>query len=388
MDVAPEHPPEITRILYVITKGTWGGAQRYVYELAVAAKRQGALVSVALGTPGELVGRLEEAKIPVIFVPGLARDIRLGSDVRAFLALYRLMRREHPEVVHANSSKAGLIAVLAARLARVPRIIFTAHGWAWNELRPGWQKFAFKLLHLLTVWGAHSVIAVSQAIQTDASWMPGTKRKFVTIRHGISPLPSLPQAEARAKLLTLLGPTLPEKAFWIGALAELHPTKGLDVLIRAFAPVALRHPETIVVLIGSGQDRGRLTALAHMLHLDGRVFFAGHVENAAAYLSALDVFAFPSHSEALGYALLEAGQASLPSVASAVGGIPEIVVNEESGLLVPAGDEDALGLSLLRLIEEPATRARLGAALHTRVLTDFGEMRMLRDTFTLYVPQD
>lgn len=382
MDVSPDSPP--LPILYVITKGTWGGAQRYVYELALAARARGHLVTVACGTPGELVERLQSNSIPVVLIPGLARDVRLGSDIRAFLGLVSLIRRERPQIVHANSSKAGLIAVLAARVLCVPHIIFTAHGWAWNELRPAWQRRAFKVLHYITVLLSKRVIAVSQAIQHDARWMPFVSNRFSIVRHGVSPLSLLPRSEARLFIEHTVGATLSPTALWIGALAELHVTKGLDVLIRAFARIVPEVPEAVLVLIGGGEDRGRLLALAHMLEIETRVFFVGHVEDAARILPALDIFAFPSHSEALGYVALEAGQASLPVVASAVGGIPEIITDSVDGLLIPPGNDALLAEKLMLLIQNPELRMQLGEALHNRVCTAFSKERMLEETYALY----
>src|ERR1700722_15342058 len=142
----PDHKP--TRILYVITKANWGGAQRYVYDVATAAREKGHEVTVACGAEGELSVRLMQANIPVIFVDGLGRDVAPVADVRALLHLLRLIKSMRPDVVHANSSKAGLLAVVAARFSKVPRIIFTAHGWAFNETRPWWQKVIFAGFHL------------------------------------------------------------------------------------------------------------------------------------------------------------------------------------------------------------------------------------------------
>jgi len=380
MDVAPKP----LSILYVITKGSWGGAQRYVFELAVNAKAQGYAVCVASGTQGELIERLVAAEVPVVRIPGLARDIRLGADIRALLGLVSLMRRMRPDVVHTNSSKAGFIAALAGRLAFVPRIVFTSHGWAWNELRPLWQKVFFKLLHFATVFVSHTTVAVSEAIHRQASWMPFVQKKIQVIHLGVSPLAVLPRAEARSHIEESVGSALPSSSFWIGSLAELHPTKGLDVLVRAFAHFADKNTDAVLVCIGGGEDEGRLTALAHMLHIEHRVFFTGHLRNGATFLSALDLFVLPSHSEALGYVLLEAGQSSLPVIASNVGGIPEIIKDTETGLLIPSGDYKALSNALTTLESSSEERNRLGTALHTYVQEEFGIERMLHDTFVLY----
>lgn len=381
MDVAPN---PVVSILYVITKSNWGGAQRYVYELAIEARSRGYVVAVAVGAPGELVHRLHEAGVTTFLIPGLSRDIRLGADVRALLGLISLIRKQRPTVVHANSSKAGFIAVLAARLLLVPTVIFTAHGWAWNELRPAWQKLAFRCLHFATAFLSHKVIAVSNAITEDATWMPGTRTKFFTIHHGVAPLPLLPALESRRAIEEAASLHIPANALWVGALAELHPTKGLDVLIRAFSFLAPHVPEAVLVLIGGGQDRGRLIALAHMLQIQERVHFVGHIRDAAHVLPALDIFVLPSYSEALGYVLLEAGQASLPVIASNVGGIPEVVRDQECGLLVEPGDDKALAEAIVTLTHDTELRRHFGEALQNRVLTSFSRERMFDETFALY----
>lgn len=355
-----------------------------MFELALEAKARGHTVCVASGTQGELIERLTDAGVPTVRIPGLARDIRLGADVRALLGLISLIRQMHPDVVHTNSSKAGFIAAIAGRLAGVPRVMFTAHGWAWNELRPTWQKVFFKALHFATVFVSHTTIAVSEAIRTQASWMPLVQKKVRVIHLGVSPLSLLPRSEARARIEEQVGSSLPASAFWIGSLAELHPTKGLDVLIRAFALYAEKNTDAVLVCMGGGEDQGRLTALAHMLHVEHRVFFTGHIRNGAALLGALDIFVLPSHSEALGYVLLEAGQSSVAVVASNVGGIPEIIEDTQTGLLTPPGDTGALSTALTTLTADSLERNRLGTALHTRVQQEFGIERMLHDTFALY----
>src|SRR5689334_9727685 len=114
------------KILFVITKANWGGAQRYVYDLATAARERGADVAVAFGTDGLLHTKLEEAGIRTLVLPHLTRDINLRAEWESFKALRALIKEERPDIVHVNSSKAGL-TLIAARLEKVPQIIFTAH---------------------------------------------------------------------------------------------------------------------------------------------------------------------------------------------------------------------------------------------------------------------
>ncbi len=363
------------RILYVITKANWGGAQRYVYDLAIAAREAGWEAIVATGSEGELSRRLVETGIRVETIVGLGRDIRLKDDIRAFHSLLGLMREIRPTVVHSNSSKAGGLAALAARISGVHRIIFTAHGWAFNEDRKGHQKAVIWLLHYLTVLLSHRTICVSEAMRNDARSMPLLQKKFGVIHNGIGASTLLPREEARHRLAPGLSTPL-----WVGTIAELHPTKQLHILMRAFAKTA----DCSLVIMGDGEERTRLEALALRLQITERVHFLGHVENASSYLAALDIFVLPSRSEGLGYVLLEAGMAGLPVIATNVGGIPEVIQDNETGILVRSGDVDELASGIGTLLADPALRMQLGSALKKRVMEKFSKTEMIEKTFSRY----
>jgi len=376
------------RILYVITKATWGGAQRYVFDMATAALAAGYEVTVACGTEGELLARLMHASIPVMYVRGLGRDVAPIADTRALIELMRLIKAMRPTIVHANSSKAGLLATVAARLSGAKvRIIFTAHGWAFNESRPSWQKLIFAIFHLITAWCSDMVICVSDAVKRDASWMPFVKDKFVLIRNGIDSKAiqeSLVEKHAARAKLAPHASTEFTSGLWIGTLAELHKTKGLDTAIHSFGRIAQQFPNVMLVLIGEGQARNELVALVKECKLTERVRFCGHVQHASSLLTAFDIFLFPSRSEALGFAALEAGSAHLPVIASNVGGIPEVIENNVSGLLVPVGDVDGFSKALVTLIEQPELRMKLGDALEERVAMNFSKEKMVSETLKQY----
>ncbi|MDB5195016.1 MAG: hypothetical protein JWO84_200 [Parcubacteria group bacterium] len=381
MEVA--HPttslPSPKRILYVITKSNWGGAQRYVYDLATAAKARGHQVRVVSGREGELTDRLREAGIAVSPIPSMQRNVRLASDLKVFRELLAIIKEFAPDVVHGNSSKAGAFVALAGRVRGVRRVVFTAHGWAFNEGRPRWQKMIIGFVHYVTVLLSHATICNSEATKRDIRWMPFVQKKVAVVHHGVHPFSVLSPQEARAAL----APTLSART-WIGVIAELHPIKGLDVLIQAVEHVLPDYPEVGLVIIGEGEERGYLEHLIKVEGVTGRVILAGHVQNAPGHLSAFDLFVLPSRSESLGYVLLEAGMASLPAVGTRVGGIPEILEDGVSGLVVPPNDGPALAAAIERLLKESGLRQTLGAALHQKVLKKFNPELMLEATFALY----
>ncbi|MEK7552574.1 MAG: glycosyltransferase [Patescibacteria group bacterium] len=357
------------KIIFVITKANWGGAQRYVYDLVTSLPARQFAPLVVLGQGEILADKLTTAGVRVVAFNQLGRDLRLLDDLRTAWALYRLFKLERPEIVHLNSSKVGGIGALAGRLARVPKIIFTVHGWAFNEARPWWQKLAIKLSSWLTIIWCHHVITVNQKELAQVKRWPGAKRRLVSIHNGLRTPDFLPQITARDELQKLL-PALAEinqpGKIWVGTIAELHKNKGLDYLVTAY-PSA--------VIIGEGEERK---------NLGGRAYLVGAVPNAARYLKAFDIFVLPSRKEGLPYTILEAGLAGLPVIATSVGGIPEIITSMESGILIKPQNLQELSRTLEFLIKHKDKRARFGINLRKKIRREFSLARMVKETLAVY----
>lgn len=360
------------KILYVITKANFGGAQKYVFDLATAVQAKGHEAVLAYGVPGRLNELLEGDGVRTISVAGLSRDVGVLKELKAFTELVRLCNSERPDVVHVNSSKGGL-ALLAARVAGVPRVIFTAHGWAFNEARPWWQKLVIRAIYAVTLLLAHETICVSDAVMRDARYIPFARR--TVIKNGMDAPSFLSRNEAQA----FLASSAP-KGTWIGMIAELHPTKRVEDAIAAIAKI----PETVLVVLGEGEERARLENIIAKKKLHGRVFLRGFVADAPRYLLAFDLFLMVSRTEALAYAAIEAGYASLPVIASNVGGLPEIIKNKVTGLLVPPCTPTKLAEAISALRADPAYASRLGTMLRAHVEKEFSKERMIQQTFALY----
>jgi len=374
-----------TKVLFVITKSNWGGAQKYVYELATGLPKDRFGITVLLGGSGPLVQKLQVAGIHTIPIFSLSRDINLLSDISSFFELWKIFRNEKPDVVHLNSAKAGGVGALSARLAGIPKIIFTAHGWAFNEERPLWQKFIIKFFSYITVLLAHKTIAVSDAVKDDTKSWPFISSKLFVIKNGIKEPNFLDREEARSRLYSITRTTLPSNSFLVGTISELHKSKGLAFAIEAFAKITKENPSIYYFILGGGEEKGRLDALVEHHGLQGRVFMLGFVDEAPRFLKAFDVFLLPSTTEALGLVLLEAGLAGLPAVASNVGGIPEIIVDNETGLLVPSRDIDAISEAINKLVADSALAKRFSETLRQRVLTDFSDKRFIAETIAIYI---
>ncbi len=215
------------KLLMVITKSNWGGAQSYVYELAKTYANQGHEVMVALGgtgakgaDTGQLAERLRAEQISVHFLRNFSRDVSFFQDFAAFFELVRLTAKIKPDVLHLNSSKAGGVGALAGRLSGVPTIIFTAHGWAHREFRRNFlSRFLIRLSSWATILLSHRVIVVSQLDYTDAPVLC-SRKKLELIRNGIDKFELLSREEARQKLSATV--PIPSDCTWMLMLAELH----------------------------------------------------------------------------------------------------------------------------------------------------------------------
>lgn len=375
------------KVLFVITKSNYGGAQRYVYDLATAMARTGDDVAVAFGGTGKrgaktgtLEAKLEEAGIRTIRVRHFMRDVSFVGDLRALGELIRIIRTERPEVLHVTSSKAGGLGALAGRILRVPRIIFTSHGLVYDESwRPLWQRALLWVFTWCTMLCAHDTIQISRATYERARRMPFLERRIHLIYNGIPE----PMFEERVLARRELGTAQTIRGVWVGTIAELHPNKNLMLLVDACAALIRTVPDVHLWLIGNGEARGALIARAHELRIEERVHFPGYIENAARLLPALDVFVLPSAKEGLPYVLLEAGYAGLPVVASDINGNNDIVEHGVSGLLVPQNVR-SLTDALMMLVNDVPLRTSYGAALRLRVRSTFSCARMVADTLALY----
>jgi len=374
------------KILYVITKSNFGGAQRYVYDMATRLPKKDCTVAVAFGGDGILKTKLEDAKIRSISIPALGRDVRPLSDIRAFFSLLRIIVREKPDILHLNSSKIGIMGGIAGRMARVQKIIFTAHGWAFTEDRAFLSRMIIKLLQWFTIILTHTTIAVSQETADQINDMRLARKKIRVIYNGRSPIRFMAREKARAELLSAQNQKLDKKTLWIGTIAELHRNKGVRYAIRAMAMLAKDKPNTpfVFVIIGEGEERARLEKLIKEEDLTEKVFLVGFQENAPQLMKAFDVFVLPSIKEGLPYTLVEAGMARLPVVASQVGGIPEVIEDMRSGILVQPKKPSELASAFIFLTEKKTQAKDLGKTLSERVKKQFSPQHMLENTLHAY----
>jgi glycosyltransferase involved in cell wall biosynthesis len=381
------------RILFMVTKSVLGGAQRYVYDLACSLPRDSYDVAVAFGgtgipgsEPGILNDMLIGAGVRTIFVPELGRDLDRTNDTAAYRALRALFEREQPDIVHLNSPKAGGLGALAARLSGVPRIIYTAHGWAFSEHISFPGRVLRFLLSYMTILLADRVICVSNSDREKIAWIPFIRSKLIVIHNGIRAMSDLTRIEARDTLLSKEETALHELDLWLVSIAEHTKNKNLFSAIEAVqkANKDSAAQKIFYCIIGDGEQREKLQRFIEERKLTDSVRLLGFVAESRRYLPGFDAMLMPSIKEGLPYAILEAGMAELPVAASYTGGIPDIITHNETGILIinpKSSDEIATAIGRLR---DPVLRSRFGEALKKHVESAFSFEQMRNDTFALY----
>jgi glycosyltransferase involved in cell wall biosynthesis len=367
------------KILLGITKSNFGGAQRYVFDLATELKKSGNEVSVICGGHGLLIEKLKHEKIYPVSLPSLTRDVSILDDIKSFFTLLAYLHKHKPEVFHINSSKMGAIGALTGRIIGIKKIIYTVHGLAFKEKRPWLQKKIIKFIYWITIKLAHKTIYVAESLRSDL-YLPSIENKIVVIHNGIQSWELTEKEEARNKLSP---ESLPQTVI-VGAFSELHKIKGLDILIKAWAKFIIGRNAKLV-LAGEGGKKENLEKLIKDLELENSVKLIGYVDNAKKYFLGLDIFILPSRSEVMPYSLLEAGLSGRSVIATNVGGIKEVITDKENGVLIDPENEDAIINSLITLYDNPVDRKELGERLKNHIKTNFSLDKMARETIKTYL---
>jgi len=284
-------------------------------------------------------------------------DCGFKVSPRAVLQLARVFREVRADVVHTHLSTSSVNGALAARLARLPSIS-TVHGIS--------NKWSY--------WFADRIVAVSDQARSHLIAQGLREARVDRVYNGVT----LP-APARERVAWRHDWGVAESVPVLGTVARLVPAKGVADAIRAFATVTRQHPGSIFVVAGDGPERERLQHLADELGVGPQVRFLGYVRDVAGCLSAMDLFLFPSHREAMGIAVVEALAAGLPVVSTDVGGLPE-VLTPECGVLVPAHDPGAMADAIRGLL----SRQESSGAFSVERAAQFSVATMVGETIAVY----
>jgi glycosyltransferase involved in cell wall biosynthesis len=357
------------RALHVLDLAIGGAQIIFLNTLQALDPRRCRTIVACLGIPGTLMA--EVAKLAPV------HNRTFGSnDVGALLFLLRLMRAEQVDVVHTYLySRSSVYGRLAAIMARVPVLVAAEMG---RSGQYPWKRW--KAERLLTRFTDHFV-TLSQATQVDLIRQQVLPSKVTVIYPGVD-LTRFDVRETSPIIRCELG--LPDWAAVIGVVARLDPIKGHTDLITAFPKILQAVPTARLVFIGDGPAASDLRHQVHEVGLAEHVHFLGSRRDIPRLLRAFDVFVLPSHQEGLGLAIIEAMAAGLPVVATRVGGIPEVVVEEETGLLVEPRNPPGLAEAIIHLLTNAHTRRQMSSKGRQRVEAYFTAQRTAANLTALY----
>ncbi len=377
------------KILYIITKSNWGGAQRHVFDLATEFKKLNNEVYVAGGGKGTLAEKLSENHIHYTEIRHFKRDINPLREIFSFFEVYKLIKKAAPDILHLHSPKSGGIGGVAGALynflhskkgERKIKIIYTIHGFSFNEARGTAQKMLIKFCTWITLLLSDKVVTLSEREKNMVSSWPYISSKLSVIPNCISEIPFKTKEEAREALFAKIGITSIENKTLFGTIAELHKNKNLPFAIEVLGDIE----EGVYFIIGEGEERKKIEEQIKQKSLEKRVFLLGHIENASHFLNAFDYFLLPSKKEGLPYVLLEAGSAGVPIISTDVGGIPELISSPSEGLLIHQGNKKELRAAIDFALLNQKKMVKSALHLKKKILSTFKVDHMVGKVAKLY----
>jgi glycosyltransferase involved in cell wall biosynthesis len=371
------------RILHAIARLNLGGAAQQVLELAAGQRRRGHEVLVLHGrlADGEksMAHIAGDLGVPERYVAALGRELSFRDDIAAVRTLRAAIRAFRPDVIHTHAAKAGATGRIAALLAGRggPQVrVHTFHGHVLRGYFSARRERAFALVERWLARSTSALVAISEEVRADLVGLrvaPAERFEVVLYGFDFSGLEGGEGALIRREL------GIDDNAFVVGFAGRLTAIKRPLDLVRALPGV----PATLV-LLGDGELRPQVEALARELGVEERIRLAGWREGLADWYAAFDVLALTSANEGTPVAAIEALAAGRPVVATDVGGTSTVIQHGETGFLVPVGDVDALATRLRELAADPTLRAQLGQEGARRVRETFGSERMIDDVERLY----
>ncbi len=352
------HRQRPQKVLFLIDHLHMGGAERMLAAVAPRVVARGNTVRVCVldrDPHPAMADDLIAAGVPVDRVP-FGRIV----DPPRWRQLYKYLGEQRPDVVHTQLEIANVAGLTLSKRLGLPTVS-TLHTIEPRQA-PSRSELRRRLERRILSRCADRVVCVSQALLDfcrNEHGMPADRLRL--LHNGIDIGAFRPLlGEARNRVRRSMG-LAPDAPVFI-TVAVLRRPKGIEFMIRAFALLCRRDPDARYLIVGSGDDRERLEALAWDLGVSAQVIFAGMRDDIPELVAASDVFVLPTLTEALPTVLAEAAASGTPIVASAVGGVPEMVEDGETGLLVPPSDSEALAEACGRLLADPALRQRMGKA--------------------------
>lgn len=359
------------KIIYVITRSdVMGGASVHLIDLVVGAQQAGHDVEILVGSTGVFVNKAMEAGIRCTSLKHLRREISPQHDLLGFFELRKELKKSKPDLVHLHSSKAGILGRLAAKSLGLPTV-FTAHGWAFTEGVSLKRRKLYLFIERFMAKFTDKIITVSEYDrQLALNSKVGNEILISTVHNGMPDLPKVQRKNSSESLVKLI------------MVARFDTPKNHLLLINALSQ--LEQGNWHLEFVGDGPLLDQAVKKVELLGLTQHITFSGACNDVAKRLEQADVFLLISNWEGLPLTILEAMRAGLPVIASSVGGVPEAVIDNQTGYLVPRADVVALTQAIQKILNNEDLRLLLGEAGREKFDDEFMFDSMLNKTLNIY----
>ncbi len=361
---------QFIKLLYVVTKSNIGGVQVHLIELI---DQIGGFIEphFIVGETGWLYDELIKRNINVYCIKNIVREISPINDIRAIFAIRKIIKKIKPDIVHCHSSKAGIVGRIAAKLCGIPAL-FTAHGWAFTEGVAERKRKIYKIIERIVANFSDKIICVSEYDkQLALKTMPEQAQKLILVHNGIRDIKNINRKEEK----------LPVRFVMVARFME---PKDQESLLKALFHISQDNIEFLMTFVGDGEKLKLAKQMARELKLDKYVRFLGTRNDVKQILYENDIFLLISRWEGFPISVLEALRAGMPVVASNVGGIPEIVVNNYNGFLVERDDLNSLVDSLKKLVQNRKLITKMGHNGRERFQSEFTSKKMAKIVLEVY----
>ncbi len=380
----------VKKILFIITQSEFGGAQRFLANFTTSLDKNKYEILVAAGPEGDdkngVLSFLEKKGISTRHLKSLKRSVNPLLDLLGLFEIRKLIKKEKPDTMFLCSSKAGFLGSLAAKGMNI-KVIYRIGGWTFNDPRCRLSKGMYKQIEKISAKWKQYIIVNSEYERKQAIKLGiKPKQKIVTVYNGVdlNKLDFLLPEQAREKVLGEIERKEKDKDCLLGTIANLYPSKGLEYLITSANALIKKNPRIVFVVIGEGEEREKLEKLIEKYDLKNNFFLIGAIPEAYKYLKAFDIFVLSSVKEGLPWTILEAMAAETPIVATKVAGIPEVLEDKSSGLLVESKNPKQLAKAIKRLLDNKELKKKLANQARKRVEEKLGLQKMVDNIEKLF----
>lgn len=376
-------------ICHVITRLIIGGAQENTLLTCRGLVEHGHRVTLIAGPEtgpeGSLWNQASKIGCELIPVQPLCRAVRPLKDWRALRGLQHIFERIRPDIVHTHSSKAGILGRRAAARAGVPAIVHTIHGMSFNRTQPAIVRTLYRSLERRAARYTTFFVTVADAM-TDHAVTAGIapRDRFVTIRSGMETRRFAPRAEFRKRFRSEWG--IADDEVVVGTIARLFVNKGYEEIIEAMPAAVAHRPNLRFVWIGDGNRRAHYHRRLEAIGLRDRVHMVGLIDpdEVASQINGFDIVLHASRWEGLPRAVVQGLLTEIPAVGFDNDGTPEVIIEGETGMLVPSGDTRRLADAIVALAGDAKLRRALGRHGRTRCIEMFDWRKMVTELESLY----